>query len=292
MIGKIEKRLCRTEFLTLKKHRCAGQQQKQCRHCPIPAGTRSLMSAMSVSRIGELIVIFEKIDKNRRRKSESRSAATLFLPEIKLALIEKPVFGDGDEFLRRTEMIAVIRFAPARKSDHRRMVKIIIPDRVETVAPFFDSRHHLDVLRFVFRDKYDRPLVGSLPGGSIEFGNDMFGRGVVNRLRGIEPKTVEVKFANPVNHVAQNEFSNRFAVFSVKIKRFSPLVFVSVGEVIGRKRGEVIPVGSGMIVNNIENDRESDHVSLIDETSKIVGRSVEMGRGEKIDAIVAPAEFS
>ena len=54
----------------------------------------------------------------------------------------------------------------------------------------------------------------------------------MNALRRIEPKTVEMKFLDPVASVGDEKFANRSAIFSVEIDRVAPFVFALAIDVI------------------------------------------------------------
>ena len=55
---------------------------------------------------------------------------------------------------------------------------------------------------------------------------------------------------------------------------------------------EIISVRPKMVINDIQNYRQIEGVSVIDETAQILGRPVEVHRSKKIDPIIAPAEFA
>src|SRR5690606_15017925 len=76
----------------------------------------------------------------------------------------------------------------------------------------------------------------------------------------------------------------------VEIERFAPFICVAVREVVARERVEVIPVRTGVIVNDVKNDGEADAMGFIDEMAEVVGRTVETGGGEEIDAVIPPPE--
>ena len=76
---------------------------------------------------GDLIVILDEGDKRLVRKVKRGSAARCFLPEIGLSLKQITVFGCGNKFLRRAEIIGVIRFVPSGQCDDGGVMKIIVP---------------------------------------------------------------------------------------------------------------------------------------------------------------------
>jgi len=53
---------------------------------------------------------------------------------------------------------------------------------------------------------------------------------------------------------------------------------------------EMIPVGSEVVVDHVEDDHQPQRVGAIDKRPRVVRRSVEPRWCEQVDAIVAPAE--
>ena len=86
VIGEIQKRRRRAEFLTLEQHRCAGQQQQQRRQRPIAPRRRLKADARAVAGVGDLVVILEIDDERTRRHAICPCATRLLLPRIPLAL--------------------------------------------------------------------------------------------------------------------------------------------------------------------------------------------------------------
>ena len=51
-----------------------------------------------------------------------------------------------------------------------------------------------------------------------------------------------------------------------------------------------VAVGAEVVVDHVEDHGEAQGVGAVDEAPEVVGRAVEPGRGEQVDAVVAPAE--
>ena len=77
----------------------------------------------------------------------------LLLPFVALALIEIAVLHRRNEFLRRSQIVAVIGFVVAGESHHRGVMEIVIPQAIQAVPALFRRLHQLHLLRFVFGDK-------------------------------------------------------------------------------------------------------------------------------------------
>ena len=82
VVGEIQERRRRREFLSLKEHGRAGRQQPQRCDRAIQAGTRLLMHARTLARrrVGHLIVVVEECHEPLWRETDGRRAAAPALP--------------------------------------------------------------------------------------------------------------------------------------------------------------------------------------------------------------------
>ena len=71
MVREEEERPGGAEFLALEQHRRARAQQQQSRHGPEPAGAASAVAALAATRVGDLIVVFEKGDERDGGRSRA-----------------------------------------------------------------------------------------------------------------------------------------------------------------------------------------------------------------------------
>ena len=85
------------------------------------------MAAKAAARIRDLIMILNESDEDRGFDLQRRSAATLLLPLVALALIKVAPLDGGDEFLRAAEVIGVVGLAAAGRGHHRGVVPIVVP---------------------------------------------------------------------------------------------------------------------------------------------------------------------
>ena len=79
----------------------------------------------------------------------------------------------------------------------------------------------------------------------------------MNALRGVEAKSVEVKFLDPIFAVGDEEFADGSGIFPVEIDRVTPLVPAFALQVIIRKNAEIISVRPEVVVNDIENHAQA-----------------------------------
>src|SRR5207248_6068075 len=77
-------------------------------------------------------------------------------------------------------------------------MKIVVPYPIQTVAAFAGWPCHLCFLQVVFGDQDDGTRPGSLPRGATDCANNVFFGVIANGVRSVEPKTIEMKFLDPI----------------------------------------------------------------------------------------------
>src|SRR4029078_1134341 len=92
-----------------------------------------------------------------RREAGGQRPSTTALQGVRLALIEKSTLRARDEFLRRPEIIGVIRLPPSGERDLRGVVKIVIPHGIEAEPRLLRRAQHPHVLSFVLGHNDDGP---------------------------------------------------------------------------------------------------------------------------------------
>src|SRR3954453_10015471 len=209
---------------------------------------------------------------------QRRHSARFFLPRVELPLVEKSMLRHGDEFLRRAAIVHVVRLAAAGHGHHRRVMPVVVPQRVDTL--YVDESH---VLWLVLRGDENLPAARRFVRALHDLPED---RVVGDRLRRIEPQSVEIKLVDPVRGVLREEFAHALRLV---IQLVAPFV-LAVGEIERREPAEITAVRTEMVVDDVEDHGESELMRRVDEAAEVVGRAVEMRRRPEIDAVVAPAE--
>src|SRR5688572_10926642 len=106
----------------------------------------------------------------------------------------------------------------------------------------------------------------------------MYGRIVVNGLRGVEPQAVEPKLLDPVGGVADEIVTYGRRGGTVEVERVAPLVRMLRGKILASVLREYASVRPEMVVDHIEDHCQAQAVSRIDEETEIIGRTVETRR--------------
>src|ERR1700741_523787 len=150
------------------------------------------------------------------------------------------------------------------------MMKIIIPDRIQSVSLVLRGLHQLHGLRLVFSDKVKPALSCGFSCRRCDFSKNMPRRGIKNLLGSIKPEPIEMKLADPVLGILNKKFTNGVRIGPIKGEGVSPLRWISLGEVVGRKEGQIIAVRPDVIVNHVQDYRNAGPVAFIDETFRLV----------------------
>src|SRR4051812_17960605 len=97
-----------------------------------------------------------------------------------------------------------------------------------------------------------------------------------------------MELVDPVARVLDEVRARRLAV--LEIDRAAPIVLVSIGEVVGGELVEVVPVGTEMVVDNVEDDANPNRVCSIHERTQIIRSAIQPRRRIQVHAVVSPPE--
>ena len=73
----------------------------------------------------------------------------------------------------------------------------------------------------------------------------------------VEAEPVEMKFLDPVASISDEKLANWARVRPIEINRVAPFVFSFANEIIVRKNTKIIPIGSEVVVNDVENHAQA-----------------------------------
>src|SRR5579871_4295887 len=120
----------------------------------------------------------------------------------------------------------------------------------------------------------------------------MVARVVLDGLRRVQAKTVELKLVDPIAGVRNEEFAYRSRIGVVKIDGVAPFVLVPLRGVMIRELRKVVAVGTEMVVDDVEKDAHTLGVRPIDKAAKVVGATVQPRRRKQVHAVVAPTKLA
>src|SRR4029453_10513286 len=129
------------------------------------------------------------------------STSSFLLPRIPLPLIEQIPSGDRGKPVSRSRIVGEVRFPPPGQCDERRVVPIFVPETVDAMTVRLVRHQPRNVLRLALRDHVDAPWRASVTATSRELVDDIPGRTIDNRMRGVEAKSVEVILLQPMANI-------------------------------------------------------------------------------------------
>src|SRR5215475_4818677 len=131
------------------------------------------MTSLATPRICDLVMVLNEVHEGRGRNSQSGRPPRFFLPLVPLALKKEAVFDGRDELLRFSQVIGVIGFVAPGHRDHRAMMEIVVPERVNPVTPFLRRPDEDRLLRLVLGDDDSRPASRGLTDAACDGRQDM-----------------------------------------------------------------------------------------------------------------------
>ena len=108
------------------------------------------MQAQASCGVCHLVVILKKGDERTLWGMKRWHSPALLLPVVPLALVEISVLSCGHQLLRGTQIVRVVGFVAAGKSHDGRMMKIVIPKSIDSVAALVGWFDQLNFLRLIF----------------------------------------------------------------------------------------------------------------------------------------------
>src|SRR5580692_6712898 len=137
------------------------------------------------------------------------------------------------------------------------MVKIVIPNRVESPSSYLRRADHPSIVSIALRDQMDVPADHLGPGknGCTEL-FEKRSRGVIhNRVDGVEAKCIDVEVRDPFQRINDEISADLIALCVIEIDGLSPRRLVEVRE-IRTEISNVITLWTKMVVDHIEHYRD------------------------------------
>ena len=136
-------------------------------------------------------------------------------------------------------------------------MEVVGPHRVQTVTTRLDRLEIAHVVLAGFGDEHGL-AVGRDGGahGLRQLGQDVGRRAVEDGVRRVQAQPVGVVFVDPESRILQDKPAHPLAVRSVVVDGLAPGRVVAIGEVIRAEVAQVVPVGSEMVVDHVEDDPE------------------------------------
>src|SRR5271169_7040655 len=102
---------------------------------------------------------------------------------------------------------------------------------------------------------------------------------IENCLRRVEPQSVEMILVDPITRIGDKKLAHWASIGTVEIDRLTPVVVVAVSEISRREQFEIVSIRAEMIVDDVEDDGDSEGMCTVDEAAEINRQSVKPAWG-------------
>jgi hypothetical protein len=150
------------------------------------------------------------------------------------------------------------------------VVKVVGPDRVEPPPAFRLGLHTANEVAAVLGNHQHASRSRSFANPRRQLGEEVTRRIVHQRAAGVQAKPVQMVLVNPVLRVLDQELPNRPAAFTVEVHRGAPGCPVGLREIPPAELAQVGPVRAQVVVDHVEQHRETERVGPVHEVTEVV----------------------
>src|SRR3954451_967036 len=173
------------------------------------------------------------------------------------------------------------------------MPEVVVPLGIQPVATTGDVADETRVIEVALGDHTDGPAEPKRVGVERrpELLEDVDRRPIEDLVDGVEPECVDVVRLDPVARVVDHEPAHLDGARTVEVERLPPGCPVPLAEVRAIP-GEIVAIGAEVVVDDVEDDRQTAPVAGVDEVLQPVGAAERVMRREQVDAVVAPTTIA
>src|SRR5262245_59670640 len=159
------------------------------------------------------------------------------------------------------------------------MVEIIVPLSIIAVHSTIRALQIPRLVAIVLQDQVDFAIGDVMADRLGDFADYIRLALVEYRVDGVQPQPIEMELNQPIEGVIDEKIAYRPATGSSEIDCSAPRCLMPVSEKGWGNCRQVIPLGSEMVVDHIEKDREAARVARLDEPLQLCGPAVGRGWG-------------
>src|ERR1700756_2257910 len=189
---------------------------------------------------------------------------------------------DGAEILVITALLA-------RHQNVRRMMEIVVPLGMQTVAVRLARQHKSRVIQVAFGDEVH--LASGLLGEGLHLTPEQFekwlGVAVYDSVDGIQAESINMELLEPIEGILHKKSDYFVAVRSVEVDGLPPRRAISVGEIWAEVR-QVIALRAEVVIDHVEHNRHFTLMTSVHESFQSLRPAVTVLHGERVYAVVAP----
>src|SRR5579863_1837194 len=213
--------------------------------------------------------------------------AALTIPGVLAAV--KPTVPQGScEWADSSEVGVVTAVFPRQKRVHR-VMEVVAPLRVHSISSMLGIAQDSGIVQIALGNQIQTPpktrrqicyerfqLLQKMPGAKVE-----------NPVDRVQAQRVKVEFVKPVQCVLDEKPPYFIAVLTVEIDRLSPGSLVAIGK-IWAKSIKVVAFGAKMVVNHVQNHRQTLFVRGIHQPPQRFRTTIRILWSIRINAVVSP----
>ena len=275
-------------LLTHEQKRDVGRQQQQRGRHPQGSGRHQRRETLAACPVPGLVVVLEADDEAIGRDVHGRTsvpaaAVRRVAPIVHVALTDRL----GDRFGSAEIGIVAAPLTGERHVD--RVMKVVGPVGVEPEAADRTVPHPSGIVRVDLRDHQRATSQRlALPVHRLA---DLLGQvhrtQVYDAIGRVEAETIEMVFRHPVHRVVHQVAPHFVAVGTIEVEPVAPRRLVAVREV-GTESRQVVPLRAEVVVDHVEQNRESGAVRGIHQPLEPVRAAVRALHRVERHAVVPP----
>src|SRR3954452_1580451 len=161
----------------------------------------------------------------------------------------------------------------------KRMVELITPLGIDSIPSSLPARHNSRIVQIALSNQ--REVFAQLGGKSLHFPRHIFEemkcRVIDEGVYSVKPKAVEMVVAQPHERVINEESAYFVASVAIEIHGGAPRRLVLLG-VIRSEAAQIVPNRTEVVINHVEQHRDSLFMTGIHETFQIIGTAIRVLR--------------
>ncbi len=288
-VGEVEEGLHRAPLLAHEQQRWHRREQEDGGEAGAPTLVGEAREPLAESAVADLVVVLDEVDEAGRRQVARRLAAKLAVAKRRgLALVDEAGGQRAGELVGGCRgVVGVVALGVAGHEMLGDMVEVVVPLRVVAHGMAVRSARKVAGLVGVVLENEMHVAPGLQLGAdeTRDLGQDVRPARVGDGVHGIEAQAVDAEDLQPVEHVLGEEAPD---LGPAEVDRLAPRRVPVVGEEVRRVGAEEVPLGTEVVVDDVEKDHQPAAVRGVDETGEGLGAAVGTVGREVEHPVIAP----
>src|SRR5688572_26869927 len=250
-----------------------------------------MRKAFAEGAIADLIVVLEEGHESRWSQMARRLTANdTILMRRWIALIGEAFSQRPSEMLERTVgIIFIIAFILSGQKSMPRVMNVIGPlRRVKRRLPTGVAAEPTRLICLIFKHQMNVPIRDGFTNSVCQLFDEVRLTVIHYGMNGIEAKTVDMEFLQPIQRIVEEEVAHITAAFSVHVDARSPWSRVALREEGLGIGMEIVSRRAEVIVDHVEEDHDAERVRTVDKALQVVGAAISSIRRVRQDTVITP----